>query len=121
DTMPGRSLERAVRVAVGAIFTESNHLVGTLTDLAWFERTELRRGEEVLAATDGVLGGTLSHLRQRGATIAPLLFASGVPDGPLSLACYRSLKSDLTHRLKAAMPVDGVLLPLHGAAAVEEI
>jgi hypothetical protein len=46
-----------MRVAVGAVFTESNHLVGTLTDMACFERTELRRGADVLAATDGVLGG----------------------------------------------------------------
>ena len=96
-----------MKVAVGAIFTESNHLVGNLTDMACFERTELRRGEEVLTATGGVLGGSLSHLRERGVTIAPLLFASAVPGGPLTLDCYHVLKSDLLDRLRAALPVDG--------------
>ena len=107
------------RVAVGAIFTESNHLAGTLTDLGFFERTELRRGEAVLSATDGVLGGALSHLRQRGVEIVPLIFASAVPGGPLTPECYRSLKEDLLTRLRSALPVDGVLMPQHGAAAVD--
>ena len=48
------------RVAIGTIFTESNHLAGTLTDLSSFERsTELRRDRQVLAVEDGVVGGAL--------------------------------------------------------------
>jgi microcystin degradation protein MlrC len=108
-----------MRVAVGAIFTESNHLVGTLTDLACFERTELRRGAEVLSAADGVLGGALRQLRERGAAIAPALFASAVPGGPLARGCYETLKAELLERLRAALPVDGVLMPQHGGAAVD--
>ncbi len=109
----------SARIALGAIFTESNHLVGRMTELADFERTELRRGAEVTAAADGVLGGALRALRDRGAAIAPLLFASAVPGGPLTAACYAALKDDLLTRLRDALPVDGVLLPQHGAAAVE--
>ena len=41
------------RVAVGNIFTESNHLAGGNTTLADFERTELRRGADLLAIRDG--------------------------------------------------------------------
>jgi microcystin degradation protein MlrC len=107
------------RVAVGAIFTESNHLVGTLTDLSFFERTELRRGAELLSATDGVLGGALSHLRERGAEIVPLLFASAFPGGPLTAECYQSLKEELLARLREVLPVHGVLLLQHGGAAVD--
>lgn len=107
------------RVAVGAIFTESNHLCGTLTTLDSFARTELRRGDEVLSATGGVLGGALGQLRRRDIQIVPLLFASACPGGPLTAACYRELKDDLLARLRAALPVDGVLMPQHGAAAVE--
>jgi len=110
-----------LRIAVGAIFTECNHLVGTMMDISCFERTELRRGEEVLAASEGVLGGGLANLRERGAEIVPLLFASAVPGGPLALDCYLTLKEELLERLRAALPVDGVFVPLHGGAAVEEI
>ena len=108
------------RIALGTIFTESNHLVGTFTDLACFERTELRRGRQVLDSTDGVVGGMLAGLRDRGADIAPLLVATAVPGGILSRECYLTLKTELLQRLHDAMPVDGVLLPLHGGAAVEE-
>src|SRR6185503_7106840 len=103
-----------MRVAVGSIFTESNHLVGVHTRMEDFERTELRRGDQVLAATDGVLGGALRQLRERRAEIVPLIFASAVPGGALTLDCYRTLKDDLLTRLRAALPVDGVLLPMHG-------
>ncbi|MFN7921588.1 MAG: M81 family metallopeptidase [Bryobacteraceae bacterium] len=109
------------RVALGAIFTESNHLTAAFTDLACFERTELRRGDQVLAATDGVLGGAVSALRERGAEIVPLIFASAVPGGPLTGDCYAALRNDLLSRLREALPVDGVLMPQHGGAAVDEI
>ena len=109
------------RIAVGTIFTESNHLVGSFTDLACFERTELRRGQQVLESTDGVVGGMLASLRDRGSDIVPLLVATAVPGGILSRDCYLTLKTELLQRLHDSMPVDGVLLPLHGGAAVEEI
>lgn len=109
------------RIAIGTIFTESNHLVGTRTDLACFERTELRRGGEILAARDGVVGGMLRVLNERSAEIVPLLVATAVPGGPLTRECYSALRTELLQRLEKALPVDGVLLPLHGAAAAEDI
>ena len=107
------------RVAVGAIFTECNQFGGEPIDLSWFERYELRRGAEMLDAESGVVGGMLSVLRDRGKEIAPLLYASTCPGGPLTAGCYRVLKDELINRLKEVLPVDAVLLPLHGAAAVE--
>lgn len=108
------------RIAIGGIFTESNHLAGRLTGLGDFERTEVRRGEEIAAASEGVLGGMLAELRWRGAEMVPLLFASAVPGGPLDRSTYDALKNELLERLRAQLPgIDGVLMPQHGAAAVE--
>ncbi len=107
------------RIAVGSIFTESNHLVGRLTELGDFERTELRRGEAVLAASNGVLGGMMQALQ--GISVVPLIYASAVPGGPLRASCYAALKQELLARLREALPLDGVLMPQHGAAAVEEL
>ena len=109
------------RVALGNIFTESNHLAGVNTTLADFERTELRRADEVLAIGDGVVGGALSALAARGISVAPLLVASAYPGGILTEDCYLTLKDELITRLSEALPVEGVLLPLHGAAGVERI
>jgi microcystin degradation protein MlrC len=105
---------------VGSLFTECNHLGGAPTDLAAFERTELRRGDEVLAATEGTVGGMLESLRARGAAIVPLLSASACPGGPLTSGCYRTLKCELLQRLRGALPVAGVLLSLHGSASAED-
>jgi len=107
------------RIALGGILTECNQFGGEPIDLSWFERYELKRGREVLEAEEGVVGGMLGVLGAQGVECIPLLFASTCPGGPLTTDCYTQLKEDLLTRLKEVLPVDGVLLPLHGAAAVE--
>ncbi len=107
-------------IALGSLFTECNHLGGAPTDLACFERYELRRGGEILDQTAGTVGGMLSVLRERPARIAPLLVASACPGGPLTAECYRQLKTELLDRLKSAGHVDGVLLALHGSASADD-
>lgn len=107
------------RVAVGSIFTECNHWCGVPLTLADFARNELRRGEEVLAATTGTVGGVLHVLRERNCDVVPLIVASTCPGGPVAAECYSQLKTELLDRLRAALPVSGVMLPLHGSATAE--
>jgi microcystin degradation protein MlrC len=106
-------------IAVGSIFTECNHLGGKATDLASFERSELRRGADIVNIETGTVGGMLSVLRAQGAVVAPLLVASACPGGPITATCYQDLKTELLERLRAALPVAGVLLALHGSASAE--
>jgi microcystin degradation protein MlrC len=117
---PQRSAQMpAPRIAIGAIFTECNEFGGVPIDLSWFERYELLRGEAILAVSGGVVGGMLQVLQEREAEPVPLLYASTCPGGPLTADCYAQLKGELLARLRNVLPVDGVLLPLHGAAVVE--
>ena len=109
------------RVAIGAIFTECNHLGGAPIDRSWYERYELLRGDELLAGASGAVAGMLQVLRERRLTPVPLLYASTCAGGPLTRDTYEELKSEILERLQAALPVDGVLLPLHGAAAAEHV
>ncbi len=109
------------RIAIGSLLTECNHLGGQPTDLRRFELYELRRGPEILDSTAGVVGGMLHELRERKADIAPLLVATTCPGGPLTSVCYRHLKSEMLDLLRKALPVDGVLLSLHGSATVEDV
>lgn len=109
------------RVAIGSIFTECNQLGGVPIDLSWFERYTLARGDEILDIDSGVVGGMLKVLNERRAQPVPLVFASTCPGGAITSNCYTDLKQELLHRLKEAQPVDGVLLPLHGAATVEDL
>ncbi len=96
------------RVALGSIFTECNQLGGVPIDLSWFERYELHRGAAILGLKQGVVGGMLRVLSERGATPVPLLYASTCPGGPLTQDCYEQLKAELLTRLRAVLPVDGV-------------
>ena len=107
------------RIAVGSIFTECNQLGGAPLKLAEFERGELSRGDEVLRATAGTVGGMLDALRAGGATPVPLLVASSCPGSEVTADCYTTLKTELLERLRASLPVEGVLLALHGSAAAE--
>ena len=111
----------AHHVAVGGIFTECNQLGGMPIDVSWFERYDLRRGDDLLQLNSGVVGGMLQTLQERRASPLPLLYAGTCPGGALTSACYQQLKNELLDRLHAALPVDGLLLPLHGAATVEDI
>ena len=109
------------RVAIGSVFTECNQLGGMLIDMSWFERYELCRGDEILDVTTGVVGGMLGVLGERNAITVPLVYASTCPGGLVEAQTYADLKGEIVDRLKASLPVDGVLLQLHGAAAVEDI
>jgi microcystin degradation protein MlrC len=108
-------------IALGSIFIECNHFGGAPAELEAFRRSELFYGPKVLERTGGTVGGMLSALGERGAAIRPLIVASACPSAPVTAACYQHLKSELLSRLEREMPVDGVLLALHGAAAVDEI
>src|SRR4051794_4765381 len=105
----------ARRVAVGGLFVECNHLGGKPTDLACFERVELIRGPALLGTDSGTLGGMLQVLRERGVEPAPLMLASACSGGPLTPDCYAALKDDLVERLRSILPIDGLLLVLHGS------
>ena len=110
-----------MRIALGSVLTECNQFGGSPIDLDWFSRYELCRGDEVLALEAGVVGGALQSLRSSGADIAPLLSASTCPGGCITADCYEYLRAELLDRLSGALPVDGVLLPLHGSAVADGV
>ncbi|MBV7332597.1 M81 family metallopeptidase [Chloroflexi bacterium TSY] len=109
------------RIAIGSIFTECNELGGLPIDLDWFERYEYLRGEEILQIKTGVVGGMLQVLHRHNCQPVSLLWASTCPGGPLTDLCYQQLKEQLIDSLRDALPVDAVLLPLHGAAVTESV
>ena len=106
-------------IAIGSLFIECNHFGGTPANLNTFRRSELLFGNEVRNVAEGVVGGMLKVMHDAGRSLAPLLVASACPSGPVTAECYTELKAQLISRLAESLPVDGVLLGLHGAAAAE--
>jgi hypothetical protein len=109
----------AASIARGSIFIECNHFGGALADLDAFRRSELFYGSELLSRDGGTVGGMLHVLRESAAEIRPLFVATACPSAPVTAECYRHLKKEMLDRLQRAMPADGVLLALHGSAAVD--
>lgn len=112
---------KSCRISLGSIIIECNHFGGTPADIEHFRQSELWFGPDVRNLNKGVVGGMLSVLDRRGVELAPLLVATACPSGPITSGCYRQLKGEMIERLRNSLPVDGVLLPLHGAAVAEDV
>ncbi len=121
---------KRLRIAYGRIAQETNALSPVLTELSDFQAMHLFRGEalaEQVARYEAPgflkraeLAGFLDAARRDGAIDAiPTLSAWAVPSGPLSRPCFDALVDELCARLKAALPLDGVFLSLHGAMGLD--
>jgi microcystin degradation protein MlrC len=109
------------RIAAGGILHETNTFAPALTGLESFEQMGIDRGKAVLrhAGARSALGGILEGLESAGMEVVPLLYASAMPSGTVGAQAYHSLLSGLLGTLENALPVDGVVLALHGAMVAE--
>jgi microcystin degradation protein MlrC len=108
-----------MRVAIGGIMHESNTFAPAVTPLTAFG---VRRGEEIVAAyqdTHHEVTGFLQAAAQCGLELVPTLFAGATPAGTVAADAFEALVGELIERLRQARPLDGILLALHGAMAVE--
>lgn len=102
-----------MRIAVGGVHTESNTFNPVPTRLEDFR---LLRGEQL--ANDPFFEALADA---RGLTAVPTLHARALPGGPVDPVAYRAIKDEFLERLRAAMPLDGVWLALHGAVHVQDM
>ncbi|MBD3672197.1 MAG: M81 family metallopeptidase [Planctomycetaceae bacterium] len=114
-----------MRIATGGIIHETSTCVDTQTTLEDFEHDRgIIRGNDMLTRfrdTNVQTGGFIEAADEYGFELVPLLRAAAFPGGLIRREDYDAIKSELVERLKAAEPVDGVLLDLHGAMVVEGI
>ena len=111
-----------MRVAIGGIMQESNSFAARAADLRDFEEGGLWRGNTIIErmrGTSSEVGGFIAAAEQAGVTLVPTLRAWSLSAGPLPAPLYRHLEQELLEGIRAALPVDGVLLALHGAMVAE--
>ena len=110
-----------MRVFAGGIETETNTFSPMPTGMADFD--VIRAADLDESGELPGFGGPCNIFRQRcqerGWEYIFSLFASAQPAGTTVRAVYESLRDELLTALQAAMPVDIVLLPLHGAMVAE--
>jgi len=117
-----------MRIAMGGILHETNTFADGLTTIDQFlhegGHPGLRQGHEIIetfAQTHIATGGFIAAVEQLGIELAPLIWAFPQPSGIVEQAAYDELSALLIDRLQQAMPVDGVLLDLHGAMVTEDL
>jgi microcystin degradation protein MlrC len=108
----------SMRVFSAALATETNTFAPMPTGLSSFhERAYYPAGQHPDAMQ--MHGGPLWAAREvgpaRGWTLLEGLVAAAVPNGVVTRAAYEGLRDQLLADLRAALPVDMVLLGLHGA------
>ena len=112
------------RIGIGGIWHETNTFSTETTGMAAFKAYQLAKGEDIIDRYEGTgteLGGMIEGAGALGFSLAPTLFAAAVPSGVIEQKTLAYLVDDLSERLRAALPLDGMLLVLHGAAVAEGI
>jgi len=106
-----------MNVFFAALATETNSFSSIPTAEAAFALGQ-RRGEAVFGDR-GMYGEMARSLRDlvaaEGGVVSPGVFAFAQPAGPTVQAVYERLRDALLEDLRAALPVDVVMLSLHGA------
>ncbi len=111
-----------LRIAIGSIKQETNTFTPLKTTMANFERSRLVRGQEMFTAFGKArveIPAMLDVLEAAGVEVVPLMAAQAGASGELTRETFEALLAELLDRLAKAGPLDGVLLPLHGALAAE--
>ena len=111
-----------MRIALGMLTHEANSFSPQPTELADFAGRQLARGEELLQGWQGTnteQAGALGVLTaEPGCTVVPLIGARALSGAPIQRQVFEVLLGEMLARLEEALPVDGVLLVLHGAMMV---
>ena len=111
-----------MRVFTGSLATETNTFAPMPTGLASFkDRGYFPAGQHPAALN--VFAGPLAALREiapaRGWTVVEGMVAAAQPSGTVTREAYEQLRDELLRDLRGALPVDMVILGLHGAMVAD--
>jgi microcystin degradation protein MlrC len=113
-----------VRIAVGQVWQETNTFNPIRTTRADFDQFGVTTGSELLEkmADTNELGGFIQSLRKwpEKPELVGLVRYPAWPSGLATADVFEWIRQGLLASLRAAMPVDAVLLALHGSMAAEE-
>lgn len=113
----------AFRIVTGGIAQETNTFQWEPTTLDDFQKgsSQIYRGQQILDldGTGTIYGGIVSEARKLDVDLIPTTYGAAVPGGRVSREAFETLRDEILEGIRAAMPVDGVLLGLHGAMALE--
>ncbi|NKE46280.1 M81 family metallopeptidase [Roseomonas frigidaquae] len=113
-----------MRVLAAQIKHETNGFNRNPTTLADYRSASLRLGEEVARIYRGTrleMGGFIAAAEAQGWTLFHPVCATANPSGPVTDEAFEYLLTQLLDGIRAALPLDGVLLALHGSMVTESL
>ena len=112
----------ARRVLLASILHEANSFARTPAPIAHYERQGIFTGAAVperFSRTRTELAGFLQAAAEAGWTVHTPIAVPCAPAGPMSAEAFALFRDTLLDGVRAALPLDGVLLSLHGANVAE--
>lgn len=113
-----------MRIAIGQLWQETNTFNPLPTTRADFEQFGIVRGPELLErmADTNELGGFIQSLRSwpEKPDILGMVRLPAWPSGTATAETFSWLRQELVDALRQQLPVDAVLLALHGALVADE-
>lgn len=111
------------RIGIARVYHESNTFIRRRTTLDDYRRTRLLTDAEMfdVRGADSEIAGFLDAADEFGFEPVPLLDAWQWPAGQLTRECFEALEELLAQRIASVPPLDGLLLALHGAMAVDGV
>ncbi|MER9171162.1 M81 family metallopeptidase [Mesorhizobium australicum] len=109
------------KIAIGGIEHETNTFCAGEVQLSDFN---IERGHSITDTNRGVrsyIGGMLDAAAALGATVVPTILATTEPAGLISRSAYSRMIDDLIADIDRSLPLDAVVLALHGAGIAEGI
>lgn len=114
-----------MRIYLSSLIQETNSFSPAKTGIDLFQRGYLLEQEEIpekLCGTNTEIGGVYAYFSGKpGVELVSGTAAWAVASGPILDDTLQEICGRILRGLKAAMPVDGVLLALHGALIGERI
>ena len=117
-----RRAATTARIAVGGIAHETHSFAARPTGLDDFRKQALFVGDEVLSELAGAKSAAAGMIDGAGDDwqLLPTLYAGAMPGGLVTTEAFETVVGELAARLAAALPLEGVLLALHGAMVTED-
>ena len=109
------------RIAVGGIAHETHSFATRPTGLEDFRKQALFFGDDILAQLAGGKSATAGMIDNADEDwqLLPTVYAGAMPGGVVTTEAFETIVGELTAGWPQAMPLDGVLLALHGAMVTD--
>ena len=114
------------RVALAGFLHETNTFAPSPADMAAFVQgggyMPMVRGAALMTAGRNInlgIGGAVAHGEGAGWDMVPVLWCGAIPSAHVTRDAYEAITTEIVEGIKAALPLDGVFLDLHGAMVAE--